>query len=298
MSHTGDLLRAEFERNIRVRDAGLETPADIYRRDDLVYGSDPRQQNLDIYRPRATRGRLPVLISVHGGAWVFGRKEHYQYYCMSLAQRGFAVVNFSYRLAPENRFPAPLEDLCLLMDWVRENADRYEMDPEHVFAAGDSAGAHLLALYACLGGNPDYAARFPFRSPGDLKLSAVALNCGAYTIAGKPDRGAARVLLPKLMAEFLPPEGEYAAPELASVLPWITPSFPPAFLMTCSGDFLQDQTRLMADSLLKNEVPFVSRFFRGEGRRLPHVFHCDLRLPEAAQCNDEECAFFQRFLQK
>lgn len=53
---------------------------------------------------------IPVIVSVHGGGWGYGDKERYQYYCMSLAQQGFAVVNFSYRLASKYKFPAPLED--------------------------------------------------------------------------------------------------------------------------------------------------------------------------------------------
>ncbi|MFR5151238.1 MAG: carboxylesterase family protein [Ruminococcus sp.] len=63
-----------------------------------------RCRELDVYRPKQAQGEdLPVIISVHGGAWMYGDKERYQYYCMSLAQRGFAVVNFTYRLAHESK---------------------------------------------------------------------------------------------------------------------------------------------------------------------------------------------------
>ena len=65
---------------------------------------------MDVYRPRDTDAVIPVIVSVHGGGWGYGDKERYQYYCMSLAQQGFAVVNFSYRLASKYKFPAPLED--------------------------------------------------------------------------------------------------------------------------------------------------------------------------------------------
>ena len=55
---------------------------------------------LDVYRPKLNiKGKLPVIMSVHGGGWVYGDKDVYQWYCMNLAQRGFAVVNYSYRLA-------------------------------------------------------------------------------------------------------------------------------------------------------------------------------------------------------
>lgn len=85
-------------------------------------------QVLDVYRPKDTEGNLPVIVSVHGGGWVYGDKELYQYYCMSIAQRGFAVVNFTYRLAPEYQFPAPMEDTNSVFAWILDNKDKYGMD--------------------------------------------------------------------------------------------------------------------------------------------------------------------------
>ena len=98
---------------------------------DIVYGTDPKRQALDVYRPRAAEGKLPVIVSIHGGGWVYGDKERYQYYCMSLAQRGFAVVNFTYRLAPKFKFPASLEDTNLVFRWVLDHASEYGFDNDH-----------------------------------------------------------------------------------------------------------------------------------------------------------------------
>ena len=117
MSFTSFLLRSAFERGDNKRDAGLETPEDIRRYDDIAYGGDARWQVLDVYRPKNETGKLPVIVSVHGGGWVYGDKERYQYYCMSLAQHGFAVVNYTYRLAPKFKFPASLEDTNLVFRW-------------------------------------------------------------------------------------------------------------------------------------------------------------------------------------
>ena len=111
MEKMSSIVRRQFKEGDDIRDAGLTTPEDVIRYDDIAYGKDSEMQVLDVYRPKDAEGRiLPVIVSVHGGGWVYGDKERYQYYCMSLAQRGFAVVNFSYRLAPEHQFPAPVED--------------------------------------------------------------------------------------------------------------------------------------------------------------------------------------------
>lgn len=110
MEKMSSIIRREFKKGDDIRDAGLTAPDDVIRYKDIAYGKDSAMQVLDVYRPKDTEGNLPVIVSVHGGGWVYGDKELYQYYCMSIAQRGFAVVNFTYRLAPEYQFPAPMED--------------------------------------------------------------------------------------------------------------------------------------------------------------------------------------------
>ena len=123
MSATSEKMNREWKVNDAKRDAGLTTPEDIVRYDDLLYGPDEKINRLDVYRPKAAEGKtIPVIVSIHGGGWVYGDKELYQFYCMSLAQRGFAVVNFTYRLAPGHKFPAQLEDTNMVMEWVFAHA--------------------------------------------------------------------------------------------------------------------------------------------------------------------------------
>ena len=292
MSKLSDQIRLEFKTNDDIRDAGLTTPEDVIRYDDIPYGSQSHWQKLDVYRPRAAEGQtLPVIVSVHGGGWVYGDKERYQYYCLSLARRGFAVVNFSYRLAPEYRYPASMEDTNAAFRWVLDHAGEYGLDAGHIFAVGDSAGAHMLALYGCICANPAYAARYPFRAPEGLKLRAVALNCGVYTTQSGCD---ARIVA--LMSELLPEGDSLEANDLIFPLPHMTADFPPAFIMTCNDDYLRAQSPVLAARLMELGVPFVFRFYGDRDTRLSHVFHVDMRCPEGAVCNDDECAFFRSFL--
>lgn len=85
---------------------------------------------MEVYRSRYWTGKKPVVLVVHGGGWVYGSKEVYQYYGMDFVRRGFAVVNYSYRLAPEHRIPASLEDTLLVADFVMKKADRYGFDTD------------------------------------------------------------------------------------------------------------------------------------------------------------------------
>lgn len=287
MSITSIMFRKTAKKSDDARDAGLTTPQDIERFDDIVYGENEEWNVLDVYRPKAEMSRnLPVIVSVHGGGWVYGDKERYQYYCMSLAQRGFAVVNFTYRLAPEYKFPAPLEDTNAVMEWIYENAPDYGLDVEHIYMLGDSAGANILALYTAICTNPSYAANFNFHVPGGFVPKAIALNCGSYVQTEN-------VMTKALMADYLPKKGTEEELKLNSPLHYITEKFPPVYVMTSNGDFLKEQAPMMVEVLKEKGIPHVMKCYGDEKTELGHVFHCNIRLPEATVCNDEECEFFK-----
>ena len=294
MSEVSDFIRKSFKEGDDIRDAGLTDPEDVVRYDDILYGTDPRWQVLDLYRPKGKEGeRLPVIVSVHGGGWVYGDKERYQYYCMSLAQRGFAVVNFTYRLAPEFKYPAPLEDTNLVFSWVLEHASKYGLDTSHVFAVGDSAGGNILGLYCAICTNPEYASRYPFQVPQGFVPQAVALNCGDYVVEAAHPSSDDQA--PDLMADYLPGRGTKEEMALINVTAHVTEAYPPVFLMTASGDFLKEQALLMASALTRHNVPFLYRFYGDSRKLLPHVFHCDMRSEDGKQCNQDECDFFLSF---
>jgi len=118
---------------------------------DLAYGSHPRQV-LDVFRPRSGE-RMPVVIFVHGGAFVRGNKdvndEVYANVLYFFARHGCLGINAEYRLAPEVRYPEVSRDLGGAVSWARANAQRFGGDPQRIFFIGHSAGATHLATYVC-----------------------------------------------------------------------------------------------------------------------------------------------------
>lgn len=293
MSKTSEMIRQMFTEADDKRDAGLTTPEDVVRYDDISYGTDHKWQMLDVYRPK-DRGDeiLPVIVSVHGGGWVYGDKERYQYYCMSLAQRGFAVVNFTYRLAPEHKYPAQIEDTNLVFHWIFSHASEYGLDLEHIFAVGDSAGANNLGLYAAICTNPTYAQNYDFSVPEGFVPKAIALNCGVYEIDFRKQEGNST---PDLMDELLPEDKKEELLALLGVAEYVTEDYPPTFIMTAVDDFLKMQALVLAKKFTECNVPFAYRFYGDKNNKLAHVFHCNMRLQDAADCNDDECKYFEHF---
>lgn len=290
MSEYAEIIRKAFSMGDAERDKNNKIPKTVQRYENIRYAKRDKQWNLlDVYRPKKAEGKLPVILSIHGGGWVYGDKDVYQWYCMDLAKRGFAVVNFSYRLAPEYQYPSSFEDTTTVCEWIIKNQKKYGFDVDHIFAVGDSAGAHMLSLFSCALTNPKY--KVPYSLPKDFSFKAIALNCGVYLM----EKGALGET-EKLMADFLPKKGTKKEYKEISSVNYITDKFPPCYIMTCPGDFLKDAPSKLIPVLEKKSVPFIYRVYGNKENPLAHVFHCNINLKEAKLCNDEECRFFKEFL--
>lgn len=111
----------------------------------VAYGSNPRQ-TLDINKPVDPQGELPVVVFVHGGSWEEGNKDSYTFAGRALAAQGYVTIVVNYRLHPQHRYPAFVEDIALAMRWTADNVQAYGGDAEKMFALGHSAGAYNLAM--------------------------------------------------------------------------------------------------------------------------------------------------------
>ena len=285
------MLRRGCKKSDAKRDAGLVYPDDVVRYEDISYG--PHKMNvLDVYRPKNVEGKLPVIVSVHGGGWVYGDKKLYSHYCVSLAKRGFVVVNFTYRLSPESKFPCHLEDTVKVFDWTVKNANKYGMDEKNIFAVGDSAGGHILALYSAMCTNPDYAKNFDFQVNADATPKAVALNCAVLDMDAIRNSTASNTLA--LMKAVLPKGKIEECLKVANPIAYVNESFPTCIVMTSNEDFLRDQPKTFMEKLDECGVAYEYKFYGDEAHKLEHVFHLDMRNEIGKLCNDEECEFFKK----
>ncbi|MFO0553602.1 MAG: alpha/beta hydrolase [Polyangiaceae bacterium] len=140
-------------------------PRDIERIRDIVYTSGPNyRMKLDLYH-RPVEGtdqpRRPVVLEIHGGAWILGSKNEQGLPLLyHLAKKGYVCISVDYRLSPRATFPDPLVDIKRAIAWVRDNADRYGMDPDFIVLTGGSAGGHLSSLAALTANDPEYQPGF------------------------------------------------------------------------------------------------------------------------------------------
>ena len=276
-------------RSDRKRDAAIPLPTGVKALRNISYGSHGEDNLLDVYYPEGTCQPLPTIVSIHGGGYVYGTKEIYRRYGMDMAKRGFAFVNFNYRRAPKWKFPTPLADTNAVMEWVVQNAHRYHLDPDRIILLGDSAGAQMASQFAAMMTNPEYGRLFGLKL-AKVRIRAIGLFCGLYDLSARaqmPRRGMYKDYFGKL------PMDDPRFQCLESV----TAAYPPAFIMTGTEDFLRDQAEPMYDFLRSKGVEAQWKCYGQEGdKKACHVFHVNILLPEAVQCNDDAAEFFRKYV--
>ena len=297
MSLTSHIVRTLFTIGDLKRDLGWVPPTDVEAIENVSYGSCDKWHLLDLYRPKDAEGKLPVLLNIHGGAWVYGDKKVYAPYCMYLATQGFAVVNASYRLAPKHTFPAPLEDVGAMVEWVVDHAEDYSLDLSNLFFVGDSAGAHLATAYTAVQLNEAYANSFPgIKVDARFVPKGLLLNCGVFDMEVEWKKQG-RALTP-FLTDLLGEKPTIEAVKQMSPAQYITSGFPPVHLTTSNGDFLRKHSYRLKEVLEKKGVEVVFKEYGEKKKPQGHVFHLNLKNKVGQECNADQLEFVKQMMKK
>ncbi|HZU16759.1 MAG TPA: alpha/beta hydrolase [Candidatus Dormibacteraeota bacterium] len=234
---------------------------------DLTIPGPGAEIPIRVYRPAS--GTLPGLVWFHGGGWVIGNLETTDPLCRSLATRaGCLVISVDYRLAPEHRFPAAVEDAYAATRWVAEHGPELGLEAERLAVGGDSAGGNLAAVVALLARvkGPRLAYQLLIYPATDLR--------GWYP--SYEENGEGYLLTERDMRWF---ESNYLGADADRDDPRVSPlrapshaGLPPALVVTAEYDPLRDQGEAYGEKLRAAGVP-------AEVRRYPGMIHAFLGLP-------------------
>jgi acetyl esterase/lipase len=137
--------------------AGAEEAFDVFP-DQVYVERESGPLKADLFVPHGD-GPFPTMLVVHGGAWATGTKSQLAGIAQGLARLGYTAAAISYRLAPQDQFPAQVYDCQAAVRWLRANAAKYKIDPNRIGGYGYSAGGHLVALLGAMDDDD-------FREPG------------------------------------------------------------------------------------------------------------------------------------
>jgi acetyl esterase/lipase len=207
-------------------------------RDVEYFGAGKTRLHLDVYHHRDRVAGCPVLLQIHGGAWVLGSKDEQGLPLMNhLASRGWVCVSINYRLSPRATFPDPLVDVKRAIAWIREHVAEYGGDPRFLVVTGGSAGGHLCALTALTANDPEYQPGF---EDVDTQVAGCVAFYGVYDFTDRHgqyrNRGLARLLERQVMKAPYATGSE--AYERASPLSRVCDTAPPFLVVHGDRDTL------------------------------------------------------------
>ena len=254
-------------RAYNARHGNVPLPKGLGKESDVRYETGGgRFLMTDIIFPKEVPTSAPILVTIHGGALLFGDRKLNLPFRIKMAGLGYLVYSLDYRLINETDFFGAISDICCGLQYVKETAANHNGDPDRIYLMGESAGA-LLALYAAaMTGSETVREQIGVSCP-DIKISGLIFSSGMlYTT--RPDYIAA-VYKKDLYGqrrkdkEFM----KYMNPEH----PEVVNSLPAICLTTGRGDFLRKTTLRYAKALEKAGHPSLLLDYDGAGK-LPHAF--------------------------
>lgn len=260
---------------------------------------------LDIWRPvNHQQGQLlPTVLYIHGGGFRILSKNTHWIMALAFARRGWQVVNINYRLSPQHRFPAAIEDACDALVWLKQHAAQYDIDLDHLVFSGESAGGNLVTALtlATSWQLPQPWAQRAFAT--GIVPKAVLPACAVLQVT---DADRVRRRKPKMrtfIADRLHEVAEaYLGPKPHDDLTLADPihllestlqpdrPLPPFFAGVGTADPLLDDTRRLKRALDRRGVECEVRYYPRE----MHAFHALVIRPQARQFWQDQFAFLDR----
>ena len=222
------------------------------------------------YRPAGSKAqdRLPALVYLHGGGWTIGDRDSHDVLCRSLSKAAAcAVFSVDYRMGPEHRFPAAVDDTLAALHWVFENAETLLVDPLRVAVGGDSAGGNLSAVAAIAMRDkalPPLALQLLIYPATDMRMlhDSHQRNGDGYLLT----RGLMHWFRDQYLADPAQADDWRASPLLADSHEGLAP----AFVLTAGFDPLVDEGNDYADRLSRAGTPVEAIRFDDRDPRLHH----------------------------
>ncbi|MFA5400473.1 MAG: alpha/beta hydrolase [Dehalococcoidia bacterium] len=245
-----------------------------------------------IYRPSNQAG-LPLILYIHGGGWVVGSIATHDSICRKLANRsGAVVVSVGYRLAPENKFPAGLEDVYAALQWAYEKAGSFGGDPGRLAVAGDSAGGNLAAA-VCLVARDRGGPRLRFQALAYPAVDASNRDRESYHLNGK-GYYLTKQIIEQVIPLYINKLEDVFDPYVSPLLAKDVTGLPPALVITARFDPLMSEGEAYATRLSDSNIH--CKLHRYDGMIHGFMSFTGL-LPHAGQAIDEMANALSKALQ-
>ena len=255
--------RQQFVKFAEARKMMAAEPVDDVR--DLTIEAPGGPIPVRVYEPRHV-DPAPALIYFHGGGWVLGGLDSHDHICRSLANGvPCTVCSVDYRLAPEHKFPAAVDDSFAATEWIASHAGELRIDPGRIAVSGDSAGGNLAAVVSQMAreqSGPHLVFQFLIYPATDMRMAMPSIdeNADAPILS--------KAAMHWFVNHYLTGEADRANPLASPLLATDLSGLPPAFIITAECDPLRDEGEAYGELLRKQGVPVHVERYAG----MPHGF--------------------------
>lgn len=271
---------------------------------DLIYPSKYKSNQFDLYVPKLTTEKIPVVVWAHGGGFVGGDKSGMKEFATYLAaDTQVAVVAMNYQVAPDLNYPGQLEQMGELVAYLKEATSQYpQLDLTRVFVGGDSAGAQIAGQYALVQTNDTYAQKNNFTQTLDAEaLRGFLSYCGPVNLVQVLEKKSTS----KIMKWFVQSVGWslvgtknwQSTPELrqASLVEHVTSTFPPSYITDGNAYSFADEGQAMVKKLEQKQVAVSSLFFEDANKEVSHEYQFHYNTKEAKLAYTQTKAFIETY---
>ena len=244
--------------------------------------------------PHSDAALRPVIFWMHGGGWISGSAAQIDPYTRVLAAQGFTVASLDYTVAPDARYPVPVEQANAALAYLRTEAPRFGGDPTQIFLGGDSAGAQIASQVAALQTSSTLREQMHLTAALEPEhLRGVVLFCGFYDMSTVMRTG-----FPALRTfgwAYLGRRAWVTHPRIEelSTVRTATSDYPDVYLTVGDGDPFEDQAYELDAVLRARGVDVTSRYWTGTGENLPHEYQFDLDTAPGRTVLEDVVAFVE-----
>lgn len=235
-------------------------PSSCKMQKDIRYGSSSKYSVCDVISPINSINKNPILLYIHGGGWISGVKNMRRPYCYNFSQKGYTVFNIDYDYAPYKKFPFQIQQCLDAVDFIYDNAQKYNLDTSRFLLAGESAGGYFVAMLAAIAKDKSILQALGLTlKHTEFDVSCNLINCGAVDVTelAKNDFPQMDLMVEAfsgLSCDEINKNCDIA--DYMSPIKYIKANYPPTMLLWAEKDKLQTESFTLKKKFEELNIPY------------------------------------------
>lgn len=265
----------------------------------IIYSNKYTNSSFDIYSPKNNNSRKPVILFIHGGGFFKGDKEMTQYFGPTLSDGQYTFISLNYNLAPSATIFDQIKQLNEAINYLVDNADKYELDIKQINLSGSSAGGFLALQILSAYYDENYAKELRIAPRENIKFSTLLLYSAVFDLSEFQNYRSGIVTYPlSKLGWGITGEKDWRSDnrlkQLLNLNNYIKKEFPPVFITDGNMKTFTKQAYDFNERLKKNNIPTQTLFF-SEGNKVGHGYQLNMGTAASREAVKDTLLFLEKW---